>query len=118
MGGVQTQILTPAPLNFLGPVGAGVGLGVLLGGGGGGGGGVPGTPTYMPQNDHLVALIILNTYMWVFEKNLPTWGPSSQIGGGGLGEGGKVRGEIFFPVLHAYLHSPKNSEHFEHTHGG
>ena len=47
---------TNIPLNFLGPV---------LGGGGGLGG-VPGTPTHIPQNDPLVALVILNTHVWDF----------------------------------------------------
>ena len=28
--------------------------------------GVTGTPTYIPQNDPLVALIILNTHRWGF----------------------------------------------------
>ena len=54
------------------------------------GGGIPGTQTYVPQNDPLVTLIILNTHMWGFQ-NFTHWGsgPSSQIwGGGGLrGEG-------------------------------
>ena len=71
---------------------------------------VPSTPTYVPQNDPLIALIILNTHVWgFFEKKCTPWGssPSSQTlgGGGGGGWGGKVRGENFFPVLHANLNS-------------
>ena len=59
-----------------------------------------GTPTYIPQNDTLVALIILNTHIWVFEKNLPLGVRSQQpdFGGGGGGLGAKVRGEIVFLV--------------------
>ena len=34
--------------------------------GGGSRAGVPGTPTYIPENDPLIALIILNTDMWGF----------------------------------------------------
>ena len=34
--------------------------------GGGSRAGVPGTLTYTPQNDPLVALIILNTHLWGF----------------------------------------------------
>ena len=42
---------------------------IWAGGEGGAGGrpaGVPGTPTYIPQNDPLIALIILNRHMWGF----------------------------------------------------
>ena len=44
-------------------------LNILTPGKGGGGGAqacVPGDLTYIPQNDPLVALIILNTHMWGF----------------------------------------------------
>ena len=39
------------------------------------------TPTYTPQNDPLVGLIILNTHVGFFEKKV-TSGPSNQIWGG------------------------------------
>ena len=45
--------------------------------------GVPGTPTYIPQNDSLIATIILNTHMWGFLKKSGRPGPSSQVGGWG-----------------------------------
>ena len=51
MGGAQVQPLTPTPLKH---------FGLLRGGGGAWGSQV----TYMPQNDPLVALTILNTHMW------------------------------------------------------
>ena len=83
------------PLNFLGPVEGGVGRGggVLRGVGGAqwGGGGVPGTPTNIPQNDPLVALIISNTHMsGVLKKFLPPGDPipAARFWGGGGGLGG------------------------------
>ena len=71
-------------------------------GGGAPVGGFLGTPPYIPQNDPLVALIILNTHMWILKRNLPTGGPvpAARLGGGGM------RDEFFFPILHAYLNSP------------
>ena len=66
----QTRHQTP-PLPFE-PwgrvVGGGGVLGVRLGLGAvrGRGGGVGGTPTYITQNDPVVAPIILNTYAWGF----------------------------------------------------
>ena len=56
MGGAQVQPLTPTPLKHFAPLKGGLGAGR--------GGGVPGTPTYIPHNDPLLALIILNTHMW------------------------------------------------------
>ena len=65
-GGRSDSNLTPTPpLNFLG-LGGGGGEGGSLGELGAASGGVPGTPTYIPQNDPLVALIISNTHMWGF----------------------------------------------------
>ena len=81
-GGRSDSNPDPNPLpNFLGPVVGGAQWG-----------GVPGTPTYVPQNDPLVALIISNTHMWGFlEKKLPPGGPipaaRSWGGGGGLAQG-------------------------------
>ena len=48
-----------------------------------------GTPTYIPLNDTLVALIILNTHMWGFGKNIyPLGGAVLAARVGGLdGEG-------------------------------
>ena len=95
-GGGGTLILTPTPLNFLGPRGWGEG-GWGPWGGLGRPVGVTGTPTYVPQNDPFVALIILNTHMWALQKKFIHWGsgPSSQILGGG-----GVRGEEKFPGRH------------------
>ena len=61
MGGAQVQPPTLSPFKHFGP---------LKGGGVGGGSrdGDPGTPTYIPQNDALIAMIILNTRMWGFLK--------------------------------------------------
>ena len=77
--------------------------------GGGGGGrqaGVPGTPTDAPQNDALVALIVLNTHMRGFLRYPHPLGgadPSSKVLGAGWGRSG-VR--EMFHGLHTYLHSP------------
>ena len=78
--GVQTQILTPtSPPNFFGPVGGGLKWPW--------GGGVPGTPTYIPQNDPLVTLIILNTYVGFVKQKLPSGGPVPAARFGGEGQG-------------------------------
>ena len=53
--GRQVQPPTAAPPKHFGPLKRG-----------GGRAGLPGTPTYIHQNEPLVALIILNTHMWVF----------------------------------------------------
>ena len=74
------------------------------------GGGVPGIPTYRPQNDTLVALIILNTDMWdlLQKKMYPPWRVRSQKPGFGGWLGGGHRSKCFH-VLHIDT---------EHTHIG
>ena len=65
MGAAWLRPDTKTPPNLLGPVGGGGWVG-FLGSSGGRRAGVPGTPTYIPQNDPLIALVILNTHMWGF----------------------------------------------------
>ena len=70
----------------------------LGGGGGGSQDGVPGTPTYIPQKDPLVPLIILNTHLWGFsKKNSPMRGPGPSSHGGGGGGGGVEVRKILLP---------------------
>ena len=76
--------------------------------GGGGGAAVPGAPTHVPQNDPLVALIIviLTTDMCFWKKKIFTpWGVRSQQPrlGGWMGE---VRGQGNSSCLHTCLDSP------------
>ena len=68
-----------------------------LGGVGGSRAGVPGTPTYMPQNDLLVALIIV----WGFQKNFAPWGliPAARFG---VQEGGGQGSEKFSCFTHTF----------------
>ena len=85
-----------------------------------GGGGAPGwgTPKHIPQNDPLVALIVLNTHSFL-KRNFHPLGrlvPAASVGR--LDWGGGVRGEKNFHVSHTYLDFPENSEHFEYTHKG
>ena len=75
--------------DLLGGVPRGMGLGA----------GVPGTPTYIPQNDTLVALILLNTRMWRLFVHSPS--PGSHIWGTGLGRSG-VKKTFMFSV-HLYI---------------
>ena len=66
------------------------GRGAERGGGMGSRAEVPGTPTYIPQNDPLVALIIWNTHMWGFLKKIcPPGGPvrAARVWGGWMGGG-------------------------------
>ena len=96
---------TPPSLTFW-ALGGGGGF---LGGLGGPPGRVLGTPTFIPQKDPLVALVILNTHMWGFKKHFYFGGggdPGSQGGGGGGGGWmGEVRGQKKFHVLLTYLDS-------------
>ena len=68
--------------------------------GGGGRRGVRGTPTCVPQNDPLVALITLNTCMRGVYKRISHWGGRSQQpdlggwGGGGHGGNGGTWGKM------------------------
>ena len=92
---MQNQTPAPPPKLF----------GPCLGGGGRPVGAVPGTPTYIPQDDPLVALIILNTHICGVLGELPTGGPvpaAKLWGGGRWGGGGEVMGE-FFPLFCMYI---------------
>ena len=71
-------------------------MGGSLGGLGSPCGGVPGAPTHRPQNDPVVALILLKTHVGGLKKKFTRWGssPGSQIfGEEGGGWGGEARGE-------------------------
>ena len=70
-----------------------------------GGGGVaqgPGAP-YVPQNDPLVTLIILNTHMHRFEKTnfLPPGVPAAKFGG--LDGGGQGSETFFMFCVHIWI---------------
>ena len=101
MGGAQVQSRHQHPLNILTPKR-----------GGGSQAGVAGTPTYIPQNDPLVALITLNKDTWGFEKKFAPWGVQSQQPGLG-GWMGEVRRQKNFHVLRTYLDSLRNSTRME-----
>ena len=62
----------------------------MLGGGAGLGSQAP--QHTLPQNEPLVALVVLNTHMWGFTL----WGgriPAARLGGGGLDGGGQGSGK-------------------------
>ena len=82
-----------------GPLGRGGGG--AWGGPGGHWAAVPGTPTHVPQNDPLVALIILNTHFLKKKKKpFSPWGVQSQQPGVG-GWLGEVSGQMF--CIHIWI---------------